>query len=276
MHIELDGLKIKYNQYGTKQNKPILFVHGLGSSSLIWQDLPEAFAENFYTITIDLPGFGESDKPNTEYTMKFFCSIIKNLLYQLGIRKDNKINMIGHSLGGYIITEFALHNLDIVNSLILIDSSGFLTGPTPLLKEYLEAVIDKDKITRYLKIKQVFKKMLARPYLLVPVFIDIFISNLEKPGFLNAFESAFRNSTEISLDIAKLNQINEIPCLIIWGEKDNLIPISYMDKFIKHIPNAKSCIIKEVGHSPFVEKPVVTYQKMYSFLANVNNNEKKI
>lgn len=60
-----------YYEYGKDKNKHVLFIHGLGSSSIVWRDIPQALSEHFHTITVDLIGFGGSDKPNTaDYTIK--------------------------------------------------------------------------------------------------------------------------------------------------------------------------------------------------------------
>ncbi len=54
-----------YYEYGKDKNKHVLFIHGLGSSSIVWRDIPQALSEHFHTITVDLIGFGGSVKPNT-------------------------------------------------------------------------------------------------------------------------------------------------------------------------------------------------------------------
>ena len=104
MKVRLDdGFDIQYDEYGNK-DKPIniLFIHGLGSSSIVWRDIPQALSENFHTIAVDLIGFGGSDKPALDYTISYFSHFIKSFLNQIGIRNSDKIVIIGHSLGGYI------------------------------------------------------------------------------------------------------------------------------------------------------------------------------
>jgi 2-hydroxy-6-oxonona-2,4-dienedioate hydrolase len=54
--------------------------------------------------------------------------------------------------------------------------------------------------------------------------------------------------------------------LILWGEKDNLIPIEYYYRFKQALPNAKYEIIADAGHAPFVEKPALLYEKLRTFL----------
>ena len=59
------GLDTFYREYWDPKNKHVLFIHGLGASSLAWRDIPDALSKYFHTITVDLIGFGLSNKPET-------------------------------------------------------------------------------------------------------------------------------------------------------------------------------------------------------------------
>ena len=118
---------------------------------------------------------------------------------------------------------------------------------------------DIEKLKKILNLLSVSSKLL-------PIIVDIFISVIEKPEAKHAFESAFRNSTTTSIDVDRLKQIKDIPCLIIWGEKDNLIPINHINKFKQILKDAKLMVITDVGHSPFVEKTVIIYQQIPNFI----------
>jgi pimeloyl-ACP methyl ester carboxylesterase len=149
---------IQYEQfYGEEKNKAgnnenlrskhVLFIHGIGSSSAAWREIPEALTkivtsknEHFHTISLDLIGFGKSDKPLTaNYTIKGYSEFIMDFLSEeeIGIG-DEKITIVGHSLGGYIAAEVAIRNKERIENLVLIDSSGTLRQPTPLLSQYLK------------------------------------------------------------------------------------------------------------------------------------------
>ena len=266
INLEEEGFKIRYDEYGKDKQKHILFIHGLGSSPIVWRDIPQALSEHFHTIAVDLIGFGESDKPELNYTIGYFAQFIKNFLIQIGINYQDKITIIGHSLGGYIAIEYAIENKENIEKLVLIDSSGMLNGPTPLLEQYFDAAMETDPNLRYSKVKNVFENLLAIPSRLLPIIVDIFISVIEKPGAKHAFESAFINSTTTSINLEKLKQIKSIPCLIIWGEKDNLIPIDHIHKFGQILKDAKLLVIDDAGHSPFIEKTAIVYQRLLTFL----------
>jgi pimeloyl-ACP methyl ester carboxylesterase len=259
-----------YYEYGKDKNKHVLFIHGLGSSSIVWRDIPQALSEHFHTITVDLIGFGGSDKPNTaDYTIKGFSKFIVDFLIErIGImdKEHKKISIVGHSLGGYIAAQVAIENKEMIEKLVLIDSSGLLEAPTQLLKDYRVAATDINPLTRHERVKRVLEDLYASPSRLLPVLVDLFGYTIEKPGAKHAFEVAFDNSTTTQIDPNGFKQIEDIPCLVIWGEKDNLIPIEYYYKFKQQLPKASYAIIADAGHAPFVEKTALVYEKLRTFL----------
>ncbi len=276
MYAKVDGFQISYDEFGKNKHKRLLFIHGLGSSSIVWRDIPEALSEHFHTISIDLIGFGGSDKPKADYTINYFSQFIKNFLRKIGINDQEKICIIGHSLGGYIATEYAIENREQIEKLVLIDSSGMLDQPTQLLEQYLNAALETDPFVRYSNLKKVFESLFANPFLLLPIIVDLFISVIEKPGAKHAFKSAFRNSTTTSINLERLKQIKDIPSLIIWGEKDNLIPLIYAKNFRQILSNAQFVLIPNAGHSPFVEKTAIVYQKLLTFFLETKKTQENV
>jgi pimeloyl-ACP methyl ester carboxylesterase len=269
------GVGTYYKEYGDPKDKHVLFIHGLGSSSLAWRDIPDALSQYFHTITIDLIGFGASEKPETaDYTIKGLSKFIEDFLKErIGIEKKEhkKINIVGHSLGGYIAAQVAIENKKMVEKLVLIDSSGLLEMPTQLLKDYRVAATEVNPVTRYEKVKRVLEDLYAGPSRLLPVAVDLFEYTIEKPGAKHAFEVAFDNSTTTQIELEGFKQIDDIPCLVIWGEKDNLIPIEYYYKFRQKLPKAKYETITDAGHSPFIEKTALVYEKLRTFLMQDND-----
>jgi pimeloyl-ACP methyl ester carboxylesterase len=273
------GVGTFYKEYGDPKNKHVLFIHGLGSSSLAWRDIPDALSEYFHTITVDLVGFGVSDKPETaDYTIKGFSKFIVDFLIErikIEEKEHKKISIVGHSLGGYIAAQIAIENKVIIEKLVLIDSSGLLEGPTQLLKDYRVAAIEVNPITRFEKVKRVLEDLYASPSRLLPVTVDLFDYTIEKPGAKHAFEAAFDNSTTTQIEPEGFNQIEDIPCLIIWGKEDKLIPIKYYDIFKQKLPKAKFELIADAGHAPFVEKTALFYEKVCAFLMQDDDMTKR-
>ena len=262
-----NNIKMRYLESGGDRtyDRHILFIHGLGSSAERWLDIPEALSNYYHTIAVDLIGFGLSDKPaDINYTIENFAEFIFEFIEKKGLNKhDKKITLVGHSLGGYIAAEFAIRNKGLIEKLVLIDSSGFLREPTPLLEQYLYAA----KNATYDNVRNVFEQLVSQPWKVLPALIYTFISRINSPGAKYPFESAFKNSTTTQIELSRLKSIKDIPTLIIWGSNDNLIPIEHSNSFKLVLNKCRVQIIEDAGHAPFAEKPAITCEMLHSFLS---------
>lgn len=265
-----NNIKMRYleSKAGHTSDRHILFIHGLGSSADRWLDIPDALSNYYHTIAVDLIGFGGSDKPaDINYTIEKFTEFILEFINKKGLNGDGgKITLVGHSLGGYIAVEFAIRNIELIEKLVLIDSSGFLKGPTPLLEQYLYAA----KYTSYDNVRNVFEQLVSQPWKVSPALINTFITRINSPRAKYAFESAYKNSTTTQIDLSRLKSIEDIATLIIWGNNDNLIPIEHSNPFKQVLKNYKSEIIEDTGHAPFAEKPALICEILHSFLSQNN------
>jgi pimeloyl-ACP methyl ester carboxylesterase len=100
-----------------------------------------------------------------------------------------------------------------------------------------------------------------------PFVVDKFVETIIKEGARNAFERAYENSTRTQIQLLQgFQQIQDVPCLVIWGEKDNLIPIKYYDKFKENLPEPKGKyeIIKGTGHA-YLLRGLHWYMRSYVY-----------
>jgi 2-hydroxy-6-oxonona-2,4-dienedioate hydrolase len=266
-YLESDKNEVERRQY-------LLFIHGLGSSADRWLDIPDALSLYFHTLAIDLPGFGGSDKPSDmNYTIEAFSDIVRQFIDKIRITEEDQgnnkprtITLVGHSLGGYIASRIAAaDNSNSLDKLVLVDSSGNLEKPTPLLDQYLDAAMNPTKE----KVRKVFEQMVANPLLISDVFVQGFIDRINNPNSKFAFESSLRNSANTQIGIKNLNKIGEkgILTLIIWGMHDKVIPTQHSQIFREAIKDSTAVIIPQTGHAPFTEKPALVCEYLHKFLA---------
>lgn len=266
-YLESDKNEVERRQY-------LLFIHGLGSSADRWLDIPDALSLYFHTLAIDLPGFGGSDKPSDmNYTIEAFSDIVRQFIDKIRITEEDQgnnkprtITLVGHSLGGYIASRIAAaDNSNSLDKLVLVDSSGNLEKPTPLLDQYLDAAMNPTKE----KVRKVFEQMVANPLLISDVFVQGFIDRINNPNSKFAFESSLRNSANTQIGIKNLNKIGEkgILTLIIWGMHDKVIPTQHSQIFREAIKGSTAIIIPQTGHAPFTEKPALVCEYLHRFLA---------
>ena len=272
--LDVSGLKIRYLEagkgvtanggtYDKTGKRNVLFIHGLGSSADRWLDIPDALSLNqdLHATALDLPGFGLSDKPKIDYTIGEFVKAVAGFMRDVGIAKAS---IVGHSLGGYVAAQLAVEHRDLVDKLVLIDSSGMLDRPTPLLLKYLEAAMNPSREA----VRAVFEQLVADPIRIPEVLVDGFIYRIGQPGALHAFKSAFDNSVYTQIGVEKLKQIgeNRISTIVIWGMQDNLIPLKHFQVFQEAIKGSEVVIVEDAGHAPFAEKPAIVSELLRRFL----------
>jgi pimeloyl-ACP methyl ester carboxylesterase len=242
----LDGLRTRYLEAGKENQHALVFIHGLGSSADRWLDIPLALSLYYHTISIDLPGFGMSDKPES---------------FSYGIEEYSR--HVGHSLGGYIAAEIAIRNPSIADQLVLFDSSGMLQGPTELLQKYLACAMNPTRES----VRQVFEQLVAHPSRIPDILVDGFIYRMSQPGAKHAFRQAYEKSVNTRIGEKRLEGLSAIRTLIIWGSQDKLIPPSYQSLFNNPIRGSVAIQIDDAGHAPFAEKPALACEIMHQFLA---------
>jgi len=121
---KINGLKLSYQFYG--KGFPIIFIHGYGAKKEIWKTQVADISKKFQTITFDLRGTGESDRPNIPYTMKMLAEDVKGLMDFIGIEK---VHLVGRSFGGMIAQHFVLQYPEKVEKLVLIATNFGRTDP---------------------------------------------------------------------------------------------------------------------------------------------------
>ncbi len=94
-YANIDGTKIHYKSCGDGE-KTIVFVHGFGCNMNAWDYQVKDLSKDYKLVFIDLPGYGKSDKPETEYNLDFFAKAVKTVTDDLNIEKAV---FVGHSLG---------------------------------------------------------------------------------------------------------------------------------------------------------------------------------
>jgi len=116
--------KIRVNNTGiyyevTGQGEPLLFIHGLASSSRSWKKQVPFFAQHYRVITFDIRGHGRSDRPLLEpYSIKLFAADAVELMSALGI---DSAHIVGFSMGGMVGFQLAVDVPEMVTSLVAVN-----------------------------------------------------------------------------------------------------------------------------------------------------------
>ncbi|MBI1761604.1 MAG: alpha/beta hydrolase [Acidobacteria bacterium] len=131
----LDGLRVHYDNYG-KGNEALVFVHGWTCNATFWKANVPAFIGQTRVIAIDLPGHGESDKPdNIAYSMDLFARAIDAVLQDA---KVERAVLVGHSMGTPVIRQFYRRYPAKVRALVIVDGSLKSMGTKESMKQFLD------------------------------------------------------------------------------------------------------------------------------------------
>jgi len=254
--IQVDGNKIRYLDTG-KSKRILVLVHGLGASAERWEKTIPYFAKDYHLIIPDLIGFGFSDKPLVDYTTDFFSDFLGKFLDSTGIDKPN---VIGSSLGGQIVAEYASKNTNF-KKLILSSPSGIMKKSTPSLDAYIMAALYPNETNA----RNAFEMMEASGMDVDKTIVEGFIERMKLPNAKMAFMSTILGLKNSEIITNKLKTINA-PTLIIWGSEDPVIPIQYADEFVSAIKDCRFYKMDDCGHTPYVQNPKLFSKVVIDFL----------
>lgn len=129
----LDGVRIHYTNYGAGE-KALLFVHGWSSDETVWKKQASELAATMRVITVDLPGHGQSDQPEIDYTMDYYARALDAVLRDAGVKKAV---LAGHSNGTPVVRQFYRRYPQEVSGLIVVDGSLRPMGTVEEMQKFI-------------------------------------------------------------------------------------------------------------------------------------------
>ena len=261
----VDGVRLRLRDTGPRAAPVVILVHGFGSSLETWEPWSQGLSGRYRVIRFDLPGFGLTGAdPTGDYTDAREIKVLADLMDQMGVARAS---LIGHSLGGRIVSSFAALHPDRVNRLVLVSpdgfaSPGFAYGRAPEIPLAMQAL-------PYVAPRELLRANLAvaygRPEALSEATLTRYRDLLLAPGVRRAILD--RTSQLILRDPAPTLARIEAPTLLLWGEKDAMIPIRNADDYLRDMPHATLVRLPNLGHVPFEEDPAASLAPVKRFLA---------
>lgn len=130
----VDGIRVHYKISG-KGHNTLVFVHGLGGEMNLWREQVEFFAPKARVLVIDLPGYGQSDKPeNVKYTMRFFARAVRAAMDDA---KIDRAIIVGHSMGAAVMREFDRAFPTRVRGLVSVDGAMVMNMPPADVEKFI-------------------------------------------------------------------------------------------------------------------------------------------
>ena len=248
--VKVNGINVCYELQGS--GEVVLFLHGMGFSHAMWDNSVKTASKYYTTCALDLPGFGDSDKPESNYGLSFYVNFIKDFMNATGI--DNAA-VVGVSLGGAIAAGFAAKNPGRVSRLVLTAPIGL----TPLYKGLPGLPLVSSAMYMFIsRSKELFKHYAeGMLYNKEAIPHDILWQEWARMKLPSYRAALIKNAKNLSLtDPAYEASLKSVraPTLIVWGRNDMIVPLSDAYRHQDRIHGSELAIIEKCGHVPPLER----------------------
>lgn len=236
--IAVQGIPTHLFEAGSLTATPLLYLHGTHLGNL-WLEYHTALARQFHVFVPDIPGFGLTERPDWMRDMSDYILYFRDLLDALGLKQAH---MVGHSLGGWMVAEFAVWYPERVSKLVLSNSAGIRVKGSPIGD--LFAMNPQETIAICFD-----NLMAAAPLMSTEMNTDFLIKMYNERMTLASL--AWNPNYDPKLE-RRLAQVT-CPTLIVWGKNDRLIPPIYGETLQQVIPGSQLLILEGTGHMPMFE-----------------------
>jgi pimeloyl-ACP methyl ester carboxylesterase len=271
--VTLHGRKLAYRIGGW--GPLLVLIHGITSNSATWDRVLPRLAKRYTVLAPDLLGHGRSDKLRGDYSIGAHANTIRDLLDALGYRRAT---FVGHSLGGGVALQIAYQYPDRVDRMVLVAPGGFGREVSPLLRAASAPGSGA-----------VLAIAAWRPFVQAGALLTGFLghvglhgnTDLEEIGRAYALladresRTAFVHTLRAVVDhhgqrVSALDRIGvaeRFPSLIVWGERDRIVPVDHGRKVHEVVPNTYLAVFKRAGHFPHRDDPARFVRVVDEFLA---------
>ena len=238
------------------RDAPVVLLHGLNNSCLTWSQVAPRLAADRRVLMPDLPGHGQSDRPNAGYTLDWHAHIMARWLERVGLEQAD---VIGHSFGGGVAQVLLLECPERVRRLVLVEAGGLVKGAVFWLRlASLPGIVEH----------------LGQPFMALGTWLALrgarngmtpqdirALSQLNsRAGSARAFARSVRDVIDWRGQRRSFHQragsIAQLPpILVVWGDRDAIIPISQGRAFAESLEGAIFRTFSGCGHYSYNERP---------------------
>lgn len=236
----------------------VVLQHGLGADATYFRKAGIALAKGGRTVLLpDAPGSGRSERPREDaaYGLAARVAALEKLVKGLAL---DKVELVGHSLGGWTAAAFALKHPERISRLVLVDSGGFSDpgpdGPDAVRARFLP--VDRSGARDLVALLFLRKGPLARGFL--------------ADALARSFRSSTPGRTVRALTEADVigDRVRDLPAgtVFLWGEHDAIFPLADTRRAARRVPGARLIVVTGVGHDPALEAPRAFQEALASAL----------
>ena len=252
----INQINVYYEVAGS--GEPLLFIHGLGSSTRDWAPQVEAFSDRFHCVTYDVRGHGRSDKPPGPYSVSHFAADAVGLLDHLEL---GEAHLIGVSMGGLIAFQMAVDSPARVKSMVIINS-----GPEISMRTFKEKRLMWQRLFlfRLLGMERIGQTLGGR---LFPGQDQAEMRAQFVTRWAENDKRAYLEATRACAGWSVMEHITSIetPTMVIASDQD-YTPVAAKESYVRQMPNAKLVVIDEARHAVSFAQPEKVNPVIAAFL----------
>jgi pimeloyl-ACP methyl ester carboxylesterase len=271
--LELHGRKVAYRAGG--RGPLLVLIHGITSSSATWDRVLPRLAKRYTVLAPDLLGHGRSDKLRGDYSVGAHANTVRDLLDALGYERAT---FVGHSLGGGVAMQLAYQYPDRVERLVLVAPGGFGREVTPLLRAASlpgsGGVLALAAWRPFVQAGTALTQFLGRFGLAASTDLAelgrayaLLADREARTAFVHTLRSVVDHRGQRVSAIDRLGATSRFPALIVWGERDRIVPAHHGRDFHRLVPHTYLAMFERAGHFPHRDDPARFVRVLDAFVA---------
>jgi pimeloyl-ACP methyl ester carboxylesterase len=268
-YLELpSGARVHVRDRGPRDGQVLVLVHGSNAALFTWEPWVTRLQNDFRVIALDMPGHGLTGPiPSEDYGQKSMADVTVGTLNALGV---GQFAIGGNSMGAGVAARVTLEYPDRVTKLILVDGGGM---PSKLPREpgvgfRIARLPVINNVMRWVSPRNIFESSLKTAIyddaLVTPAMVDMYWRLNRREGNRAASLKRFQSSWD-TYNADNMSKITQ-PTLILWGDKDTLIPPDSGEAARDAIKGSQLVIYKNIGHIPMEETPDASAADVKAFL----------
>jgi pimeloyl-ACP methyl ester carboxylesterase len=270
--VRIHGHDVFYRAEG--EGSPVVLIHGIAGCSATWDAVAPRLAPKHTVVAPDLLGHGESAKPRGDYSLGAYASGVRDLLAVLG---HERVTVVGHSLGGGIAMQFAYQFPERCERLVLVGSGGLGKEVSPLLRalsapgaEYLLALLLARRLHGIAsRVGSTVGRLGVRGDQLMTELWNSYTrltDSRAQRAFFHTIRSVIDPAGQRVSARDRLYLAADVPTLIVWGDRDSVIPVEHAHVAHDLIPGSRLEIFPGCGHFVPIEAPGRFVEVLEDFL----------
>ena len=271
--MTLHGHDVAYTRAGS--GSVVLLIHGIAGRKENWDAVVPRLAERHTVIAPDLPGHGASGSSSGDYSVGALAATLRDLLLSLGFERAT---LVGHSLGGGVAMQFAYLFPEHTERLVLVSAGGLGRTVNPFLRS--AALPGAELVVAGVGLGARAVGAVLGPALgLARVRVQPDLAELgagmarlgdaeTRTAFLSTLRSVVGGRGQRVFAGDRLYLAAEMPTLIIWGDRDPVIPVGHAHRAHAAMPGSTLVLLPRVGHMPPLEAPGELTDAIEDFLSS--------